>query len=110
LIEGLLLHELYGTLGPFDIQLSAREITQMIAPETYPRNCLKVIEALTGLEKHGLVKLSERNDERCTPSSRAWLSPNMWNDLLVRLANDVIDETDVKEARRQLYESSTWPL
>ena len=26
LIEGLLLHELYGTLGPFDIPLSAREI------------------------------------------------------------------------------------
>lgn len=69
-----------------------------------------MIEALIGLEKQGLVKLGERNDERCTPSSRGWLSPNMWNDLLVRLANDVIDDTDVKAARRQLYESVTWPL
>jgi len=110
LIEGLLLHELYGTLGPFDIPLSAREIAQMIAPETYPRNCLKVIEALTGLEKHGLVKLSERNDERCTPSSRAWLKPDILANLLACLANDIIDDTDVKAARRQLYESATWPL
>lgn len=110
LIEGLLLHELYGTLGPFDIPLSAREIAQMIAPETYPRNCLKVIEALTGLGKHSLVKLSERNDEHCTPSSRAWLKPNILANLLACLANDVIDDTDVKAARRQLYESTTWPL
>ena len=103
LIEGLLLHELYGMLGPFDVPLSVRELAQMIAPETYPRNCLKVVDALTGLERHGLVKLSERSDEPCTPSSRAWLKPNIMTDLLACLADDVIDDADVKAARRQLY-------
>ena len=71
---------------------------------------MKVIEALTGPEKHGLVRLNEGNNGFCTPAAYTWLSPNMWNDLLTCLANDIIDDSDVKAARRQIYESVTLPF
>ncbi len=110
LVEGLLIHQLYNTLGPFDIPLCVRDLAQMIAPETYPKNCKKIIEAVTELVEKDIVELNERNGEPCKLSSLARLQSNILMDLCEYLSNDIIDSSDVKAAKRQLYESAVWPL
>jgi len=46
LIEGLFIHELYSVLAPFNAPVTVRALAQMTAPETYPRNCKRVIDAV----------------------------------------------------------------
>ena len=110
LIEGLFIHELYSVLAPFNTPVTVRALAQMTAPESYPRNCRRIIDAVDGLIKAGGAKLSEWDDGICTMSSRISLQPGILDELWDHLENDVIDESDLRSARRKLYESNECPL
>ena len=110
LADGLFVHELYNILAPFNTPVTVRGLAQMIAPEIYPRNCKNVIEATEGLIEQNVAKISEWDDGSCTMSSRIRLQPGILAELWTHLENDAIDDSDLKAARRQLYQSNSWPL
>ena len=110
LFEGLLLHELYGCLGPFDGSLCVRELAQIMGTESFPQNCRVVKEALTSLIGEKLVELIGSDNESCTLSSRLHLTPSSHDMILSYLDTDVINDADVAAGRRWLNSSIEWPL
>jgi hypothetical protein len=109
LFEVLLLHELYGCLGPFDGSLCVRELAQIMGAESFPQNCRVVKQALTSLIGEKLVELIGSDNESCTLSSRLHLTPSSLDMVLSYLDTDVINDADVAAARRWLHSSPSWP-
>lgn len=109
LFEGLLIHELYGCLGPFDGSLCVRELAQIIGPESFPQNCRVVEQALASLVGEKLVEIIGSDNESCTLSSRLHLTPSSHDMILSYLDTDVINDSDVAAGRRWLHSSADWP-
>jgi len=110
LLEGLLLHELYGCLGPFDGPLCVRELAQIMGPEIFPQNCRTVLKALANLVGGELAEVNRPDDELYTLSTRVHLTPSLQDTILSYLDSDAIDDADVAAARRWLNSSVEWPL
>jgi hypothetical protein len=108
LFEVLLLHELYGCLGPFDGSLCVRELAQIMGAESFPQNCRVVKQALTSLIGEKLVELIGSDNESCTLSSRLHLTPSSLDMVLSYLDTDVISDADVAAGRRWLHSSADW--
>jgi hypothetical protein len=103
LVEGALLHELYSSAPSF----SVRELAQMTAPESYPRNCQGVMQAASRLAEKGLVELRQMDGFCGALGALVNLAPSVLDHLLACLAKDVIDEAEVKAVRRQVYLPAT---
>lgn len=110
LIEGVTIYELYGMLEFLGEVVSVRELAQMMAPETYPGNCWQVVEGIAGLVERGILQASDPPDACPTLSSRVRLGSDIRTEILTRLAKDIINDADLKAARRRLSVSNFWPL
>lgn len=109
LLEGLLLHELYGCLGPFDGPLCVRELAQIMGPEVFPQNCRTVLQTVGNLVGEGLAEVNSPDDQPCTLITRVRLTPSSHDMILSFFDTDVINDADVAAARRWLRSSADWP-
>ena len=110
LMEGLFIHDLYGIPNTPNTPLSVGDLAQMMAPETYPNNCLEVVEAIGYLIKQDLLELFDSVTTTPSLRSRVGLGPAIMKELLTHLATDIVNDTDLKAAKRRLSFSRSWPF
>ncbi len=106
-IEGLLLHELYGAEAP---PPTVRDFAHMLAPETYPVNAADMVEQVTRLCQQDLVQVHDPISDAPGLNSRQRLTPHLAEELLTVLQQDVISDADVKATKRRLSVCRTWPV
>jgi len=110
LLEGLLVHELYGCLGFPDAPLCVRELAQLMGPEIFPQNCRTVLQALTNLVGAEMAEVNRADGEPYTLSARVRPTPSFQDTIFSYLDTDVINDADVAAARRWLNSSVGWPV
>lgn len=107
LVEGILIDQLYCLAArPFD-GISARDLAQMLAPEFYPGNCRKVVEAVVGLENLGFISRDDY-DGSTKLTGRIRLAEDVLEQLLSDLDKDAISAGECDEMKRKLRHGVDW--
>jgi hypothetical protein len=105
--EGLLVASIYRLDAHALYQPSVRDLAQMLAPETYPGNCRKVVHAVEGLVNSGIVT-SPDGDVPLGLTDTVGLAASVLDQILADLEQDAISRGEASAMKRRLRLVGGW--
>jgi len=101
LVEGAFLNDLYGLGQPWEDDLTVRAFAQMLAPQSYPRNCAEVLSSCENLVKREVIE-ARHDGVICRLADRVRLVSHVQDELFDAIGRDGITNGDIRELRYRL--------